>query len=101
MRCVCTRRDLGARRWLVSFCSAMIVAPAMLSAQQATAGDTLHIRLLDRIRSHHRARPSVHAVVIAPLSGADGRTVLPPGTLLSGRVTGGGMERYNGKRHWL
>ena len=72
-----------------------------MGAQQLKPGDTLHIRLLERIRSHHHARPPVQALVIAPLAGSDGRIAIPPGTVLSGHVTGSGMERFGGKRHWL
>ena len=78
-----------------------MIAPAVLPAQQLAPGDTLHIRLLGRVRSHHSARPAVHALVIAPLATADGQTIVPPGSVLSGHVTGGGMEKFGGKRHWL
>jgi hypothetical protein len=77
------------------------VAPVALPAQQLAPGDTLHIRLLSRVRSDHRARPVVHALVIAPIATVDGRTIVAPGSVLSGRVTGGGMEQFGGKRHWL
>jgi hypothetical protein len=80
---------------------AVLGAPTVLSAQQLQAGDTLHIRLLQRVHSHHRAQPRVQALVIAPLAGIDGRVAIPPGSVLSGHVTGSGMERYAGKRHWL
>jgi hypothetical protein len=93
--------DRSAQRWLALFGAALIVAPAVLPAQQLVAGDTLHIRLVDRIRSHHRAHPEVHALVIAPLTIANGRSIIPPGSLLSGRVTGSGTERFEGKRHWI
>jgi hypothetical protein len=93
-----------ARR-LVLLCAAtllvVLVLPATLAAQQLNAGDTLHIRLLERIRSHHRARPAVQALVVAPLASSDGRIAIPPGSLLSGHVTGSGTERFGGKRHWL
>jgi len=94
----CDRRVL---RSIVVCVAALLVVPAALSAQQSAAGDTLHIRLLDRIHSHHRARPAVRALVIAPLAGADGRVLLPPGTILSGHYAGSGIERFDGKRHWL
>lgn len=81
--------------------AALLVAPFALSAQQLDAGDTVHIRLLDRVRTHHHAHPLVRALVIAPVAGADGRILIPPGSILSGHVTGGGMERFEGKRHWL
>ena len=79
----------------------LLAAPAALAAQQLGAVDTLHVRLLDRVHSHHRARPAVRALVIAPFEGTNGRVVLPPGTILSGRYAGSGMERFGGKRHWL
>jgi len=86
----------------LALCAALLVAaPGALGAQQLGAADTLHVRLLDRVHSHHRARPAVRALVIAPLEGAGGRVVLPPGTILSGRYAGSGMERFGGKRHWL
>ena len=101
MRWLRLGRENGLPRRLLLIGAALLVAPAMLSAQQLNAGDTLHIRLLERIRSHHRARPRVQALVIAPLAGADGRVVVPPGSMLSGHLTGSGMERFGGKRHWL
>jgi LssY C-terminus len=79
----------------------LFVAPIALSAQQLDAGDTLHIRLLDRVRTHHHAHPLVRALIIAPVASGDGRILIPPGSVLSGHVTGGGMERFEGKRHWL
>ena len=90
-----------ARRLLCTYVAALLAAPAALPAQQLNAGDTLHIRLLERIHSHHRARPAVRALVIAPVSGADGRILLPPGTILSGHFAGSGTEHFEGKRHWL
>jgi hypothetical protein len=93
--------DRRARRRRLLLVAALFVAPAALNAQELTPGDTLHIRLLTRVRSDHRERPVVHALVIAPISTADGRTIVPPGSVLSGRVTGGGMEQFGGKRHWL
>lgn len=92
--------DRRIRVWLCASV-ALIVAPAALPCQQLVAGDTLHLRLVDRIRSHHHAHPEVHALVIAPLATANGRSIIPPGSVLSGRVTGGGKERFAGKRHWL
>ena len=94
------RRSRRTQRW-IALCGALLLASPALSAQQLGAVDTLHFRLLDRIRSHHRARPPVRALVIAPLEGGDGHVVLPPGTILSGHYAGSGMERYGGKRHWL
>jgi hypothetical protein len=85
-----------------ALCGGLLLGgPAALSAQQLGAVDTLHLRLLDRVHSHHRARPAVRALVIAPLASAGGRVLLPPGTILSGRYDGSGMERFSGKRHWL
>ncbi len=94
----CSRRAL---RWLFVCAAALLAAPAALPAQQVSSGDTLHIRLLERVHSHHRARPAVRALVIAPLAGADGRVLLPPGTILFGHYAGSGIERFDGKRHWL
>jgi hypothetical protein len=94
----CNRR---ARRWLCACSAALLAAPAAVAAQQLNAGDTLHIRLLERIHSHHRARPAIQALLIAPLTGADGDVLLPPGTILTGHYAGSGMEHFDGKRHWL
>lgn len=93
--------DHGNRPWLLLAIAALVIAPTALPAQQLDAGDTLHIRLLDRVRSHHHAHPLVRALVIAPVASPDGRIVIPPGSVLSGRVTGGGSERFDGKRRWL
>jgi LssY-like putative type I secretion system component LssY len=94
-------RHHRARRLVFLCCAALLVLPAALAAQQLEAGDTLHIRLLERIRSHHHAQPPVQALVIAPLASRDARIAIPPGTVLSGHVAGSGMERFGGKRHWL
>jgi hypothetical protein len=89
-------------RRCIALCAGLLpAAPAALAAQQLGAADTVRVRLLDGVHSHHRARPAVRALVIAPLQDADGRVVLPPGTVLSGRYAGSGMERFGGKRHWL
>jgi hypothetical protein len=96
MRCERTTR----RRLLLSV-AALIVAPTLLQAQQLVPGDTIHVRLLERVRNHHRAVADVRALVIAPIAASDGRIVVPPGSLVSGHVTGGGMEHFDGKRHWL
>jgi hypothetical protein len=95
------RRSYCAWGLLLLPVAALLVLPAVLAAQGLDAGDTLHIRLLERIRSHHRAQPAVQALVIAPLASPDGRIAIPPGTVLSGHVTSSGMERFGGKRHWL
>jgi len=94
-------RDRRARRRLQLLVAALIFGPAALPAQQLAAGDSLHIRLLCRVHSHHRVHPRVQALVIAPMTSSDGRTVISPGSILSGRITGSGMEKYDGKRHWL
>jgi hypothetical protein len=78
----------------------LVIAPSSLTAQSLVAGDTLHLRLLDRLGSDHRAPKTIHALVIAPLA-SDGRVVLPPGSVATGRVTGAGMEHNRGKRHWI
>jgi LssY-like putative type I secretion system component LssY len=89
-------------RYLVRLCvAALLVLPTALAAQQLDAGDTLHVRLLERIRSHHHAQPAVQALVIAPLASSDGRVAIPPGSILSGHLAGSGIERFGGKRHWL
>ena len=95
------RRNYYARRLILPSVAAFLVLPAALAAQQLDGGDTLHVRLLERIRSHHHAHPAVQALVIAPLVGADGRVAIPPGSVLSGHLTGSGMEHFSGKRHWL
>lgn len=64
------------------------------------AGDTLHLRLLDRLGTDHRAPKTIRALVIAPVE-TDGRVVAPPGSLVTGYVTGAGMEHNRGKRHWI
>ena len=101
MRWFRLRGDDWLRRRFLLVGAALFALPAALAAQQLNAGDTLHIRLLERIRSHHHARPAVQALVIAPFASGDGRIAIPPGTVLSGHVTGSGMERFGGKRHWL
>lgn len=85
-------------------CAAIVALPCALAAQQVAPGDTLHIRLLDRLASGHHASPHVRALVIAPLASAardGGRVTIPPGSILSGSVTGAGKERFGGKRHWI
>ena len=96
MRC-----DVHGRRWLLLLAATIVAMPRLAAAQQLDAGDTLHIRLLDRARGHHHAHPVIRAVVIAPVTGADGRTSVPPGSILYGPVAGAGVERFGGKRHWL
>ena len=89
-------RNYCARRQAFLCAAALLALPAAMGAQQLKPGDTLHIRLLERIRSHHHARPPVQALVIAPLASSDGRIAIPPGTVLSCHVTGSGMERFGG-----
>jgi hypothetical protein len=85
--------------------AAALIAPSrMLSAQQIAPGDTLHVRLLTRLASGHHAPSHVRALVIAPLVSAasdSGRVVIPPGSLITGRVTGAGIEHFGGRRHWI
>lgn len=84
--------------------AALVALPCVLPAQQIAAGDTLHIRLLNRLAKGHHASSRVRALVIAPvISIADdsGRVTIPPGSIVSGRVTGAGIERFGGKRHWI
>jgi len=78
----------------------LLVAPSPLVAQSIMAGDTLHLRLLDRLGTDHRAPKTIRALVIAPVE-TDGRVVAPPGSLVTGYVTGAGMEHNRGKRHWI
>lgn len=101
MRTRSSNRAHRARHPLHLLAAALFLVPAALHAQQLTAGDTLHIRLMNHVHSHHRARPAVRALVIAPIMDADGRTVVSPGSVLFGRMTGSGVERFDGKRHWL
>lgn len=86
---------------LLAIAVAALVAPRTLAAQAIAAGDTLHLRLLDRLASGHRAPGRVRAMVIAPVLDASARVVIPPGSTVTGRVTGAGTERYGGKRHWI
>jgi hypothetical protein len=80
----------------------LLASPCALRAQRLTRGDTVHIRLLDQLASHHFHRRSAvsRAVVIAPVV-REGRVVIPPGSILSGSVTGAGKEHFGGKRHWI
>ena len=81
--------------------AALLVAPCVLRAQMLAPGDTLHIRLLDRLDTHHRQLPvAIRAVVIAPVT-RDGRVIVPPGSVIDGWVTGAGKESFEGKRHWV
>ena len=48
----------------------------------------------------HRGSAAIRAVVIAPVA-REGRVVIPPGSILSGSVTGAGKESFGGKRHWI
>lgn len=75
-------------------------APCALAAQSIAAGDTVHLRLLDRLGADRRASAEVRALVIAPVEDG-GRVVLPPGSVVTGLVTGAGMERDGGRRHWI
>lgn len=78
----------------------LLFGPSALAAQSLVAGDTLHVRLLDRLHSGRHAPKTIHALVIAPVT-TDGRVVLPPGSVVTGRVTGAGLEHNGGKRHWI
>ncbi|MBK5188578.1 MAG: LssY C-terminal domain-containing protein [Gemmatimonadaceae bacterium] len=80
--------------------SALVAIPCVLAAQEVVPGDTLHVRLLDRVANDHRARADVRALVIAPIV-RDGRVVVPPGSIVTGRVLGAGVEKYGGRRHWI
>lgn len=84
--------------WLVA--AALAAEPGALAAQSIAAGDSIHLRLLDRLGTDRQARAEVRALVIAPVVD-DGRVVLPPGSVVTGLVTGAGMEHDGGKRHWI
>ncbi|MDQ2932561.1 MAG: LssY C-terminal domain-containing protein, partial [Gemmatimonadota bacterium] len=86
---------------LLAIAIAALVAPRTLAAQAMAAGDTLHLRLLDRLATGHRAPGRVRAMVMAPVLDASARVAIPPGSIVTGRVTGAGTERYGGKRHWI
>ena len=79
---------------------AIAALPRLLGAQSIAQGDTLHVRLLDALHSGRHARHGVRALVIAPLS-HDGHVIVPPGSVLSGFITGSGVEHSEGKRHWI
>ena len=80
---------------------ALLGAGRTARAQQLVPGDTLHLRLLDRVGSHHHTHSRVRALVIAPVTRDSARTVVPPGSVLTGRVLGAGVESFGGKRHWV
>lgn len=79
----------------------LVVTPGPLAAQEISPGDTVHIRLLDRLASGRHAPRNIRALVIAPVTSAGARVVAPPGSVLTGHVTGTGKENFGGKRHWL
>jgi hypothetical protein len=91
----------GVNRFrILLLAAALVMAPRALSAQEIAPGDTLHLRLLDRLASHrHAAR--VRLLVIAPVVRNGGRVVVAPGSIVTGRITAWGKERFEGKRHWL
>ena len=100
-------RERGRVRVMVGVKGGLVLAvllasPCALRAQRLTRGDTVHIRLLDQLASHHphRGSATIRAVVIAPVA-REGRVVIPPGSILSGTVTGAGKESFGGKRHWI
>ncbi len=85
-------------RWLVV--AAMAAAPVALGAQSLAAGDTLQLRLLVPVRSERTPDSAVRALVIAPVM-RDGRVLVPPGAVVTGRVAGAGVEKSGSKHHWL
>ena len=89
-------------RFRVLACAAtLVLLPTVAPAQSIAEGDTVHLRLLDRIYSHHHRWPApLRAIVIAPVV-REGRVVIPPGSEVEGWVTGAGKENFGGKRHWL
>ncbi len=96
----CTRRDGARRLRMLLLAATLFVAPRALPAQEIVPGDTLHLRLLDRLASHRHGR-HVRLLVIAPVVRDGGRAVLAPGSIVTGRITAWGKERFEGKRHWL
>jgi hypothetical protein len=94
-----------ARAITVRFSFLIVVAaisavPCALNAQEIAPGDTMHLRLLDRLASHHRGA-RVRLLVIAPVVRDGGRVAVAPGSIVTGRITAWGKERFEGKRHWL
>jgi len=79
----------------------LVVVPGPLAAQEIAPGDTVHIRLLDRLASGRHAPRNIRALVIAPVTSPGARVVVPPGSIVTGHVTGSGKENFGGKRHWL
>ena len=96
----CTRRRGIRRLRLLLVAAVLVVIPRALNAQEIALGDTMHLRLLDRLASRrHGAR--VRLLVIAPMARDGGRVVVAPGSIVTGRITAWGKERFEGKRHWL
>ena len=96
----CTRRRGIRRLRLLLVAAVLVVIPRALNAQEIALGDTMHLRLLDRLASHrHAAR--VRLLVIAPVVRDGGRVAVAPGSIVTGRIMAWGKERFEGKRHWL
>jgi len=95
-----------ARGTIVRFVFLIVVAaistvPCALAAQEIAPGDTLHLRLLDRLASRRHGAARVRLLVIAPVVRDGGRVVVAPGSIVTGRISAWGKERFEGKRHWL
>lgn len=96
----CRGRDGLSRCRILLVAAAFVVVPRALVAQDIAPGDTLHLRLLDRLASRrHGSR--IRLLVIAPVVRDGGRVVVAPGSIVTGRITAWGKERFEGKRHWL
>src|SRR6476469_3085956 len=79
----------------------LIVSPRALAAQELVPGDTVHLRAMDRVAGRRHRSTRIRMLVIAPVARGGGRVVVSPGSIVTGRVTGRGKERFEGKRHWL
>ena len=70
-------------------------------AQTLDTGTQLHIRLLDPVSSHSSMRGhSVRALLIAPAP-SDTVTIVPPGTVLDGTITGAGEAHHPKRQHFV
>ncbi len=96
----CTRGYIVVSARIQLLVSVLLFAPSSLAAQSIVAGDTLHNRLLTRLSSGRHSPRTMRALVIAPVE-RDGRVVVPPRSVVTGRMTGAGMEHNGGKRHWI
>lgn len=97
-RCTNRRGWRALRNVLVA--TALIVSARALAAQELAPGDTVHLRVMDRVAGRRHRSRQVRMLVIAPVVRGS-RAVVSPGSIVTGRVTGWGKERFEGKRHWL